>query len=29
MAYLATWLRPHLPGVPVSHVPAGDPLRTL
>ena len=29
MAYLATWLRPHLPDVPITHVPAGDPLRTL
>ena len=29
MAYLATWLRPHLPGVPLTHVPAGDPLRVV
>ena len=29
MAYLATWLRPVLPGVAIHHVPAGDPLRTL
>lgn len=29
MAYLAEWLRPHLPGVLVTHVPAGDPLRWL
>jgi putative NIF3 family GTP cyclohydrolase 1 type 2 len=28
MKYLATWLRPHLPGVPIHHVPAGDPLST-
>jgi putative NIF3 family GTP cyclohydrolase 1 type 2 len=28
MAYLAEWLRPHLAGVPISHVAAGDPLRT-
>ncbi len=29
MAYLARWLRPHLPGVPITHVPAGDPLRVV
>jgi hypothetical protein len=29
MAYLATWLRPHLPGLPIVHVPSGDPLRTI
>lgn len=29
MAYLAAWLRPHLPGVLIAHVPAGDPLRTV
>jgi len=29
MAYLATWLRPHLPGLPITYVPAGDPLRTI
>jgi putative NIF3 family GTP cyclohydrolase 1 type 2 len=29
MAYLATWLRPHLPDVPIVHVPSGDPLRTI
>ncbi len=26
MAYLAEWLRPLLPGVAISHVPAGDPF---
>jgi putative NIF3 family GTP cyclohydrolase 1 type 2 len=26
MAYLAQWLGERLPGVPVSHVPSGDPL---
>jgi putative NIF3 family GTP cyclohydrolase 1 type 2 len=26
MEYLAEWLRPRLPGVPVRHVPAGDPF---
>jgi putative NIF3 family GTP cyclohydrolase 1 type 2 len=29
MAYLATWLRPHLPGLPIAHVPSGNPLRTI
>jgi putative NIF3 family GTP cyclohydrolase 1 type 2 len=29
MAYLATWLRPRLPAVAITHVPAGDPLRTV
>ena len=29
MAYLAEWLRPLLPGVPVAHVPAGEPLRQI
>ncbi len=29
MAYLARWLRRHLPEVPVTHVPAGDPLRSM
>ncbi|GAC1363786.1 MAG: hypothetical protein NVSMB42_23490 [Herpetosiphon sp.] len=29
MAYLATWLRPHLPNVTITHVPAGDPLRVI
>jgi putative NIF3 family GTP cyclohydrolase 1 type 2 len=27
MGWLAEWLRPQLPGVPITHVPAGDPLR--
>ena len=26
MAYLVDWLRERLPGVPITHVPAGDPL---
>ena len=26
MAYLADWLRDKAPGVPITHVPAGDPL---
>ncbi len=25
----ARWLRPHLPCVPSTHVPAGDPLRAI
>jgi putative NIF3 family GTP cyclohydrolase 1 type 2 len=29
MAYLATWLRPRLSAVAITHVPAGDPLRTI
>ena len=29
MAYLARWLRPHLPAVTITHVPAGDPLRSM
>lgn len=29
MDYLADWLRPHVPGVPITHVPAGDPFRAL
>ena len=29
MAYLARWLRPHLPDVPITPVPAGDPLRSV
>jgi hypothetical protein len=29
MAYLATWLRPLLPAVAITRVPAGDPLRTV
>ncbi len=29
MAYLVSWLRPHLPGVSITHVPAGDPLRVI
>jgi putative NIF3 family GTP cyclohydrolase 1 type 2 len=29
MAYLADWLRPHFPHVPVTHVPCGDPFRTV
>lgn len=29
MAYLVEWLRPHLPDVLITHVPAGDPLRTI
>jgi putative NIF3 family GTP cyclohydrolase 1 type 2 len=29
MAYLATWLRSHLPNLPITHVPSGDPLRTI
>lgn len=28
MAYLAEWLEPKLPGIPVTHVPSGYPLRT-
>lgn len=28
MAYLATWLRGRLPGVPITHLPAGEPLRS-
>jgi putative NIF3 family GTP cyclohydrolase 1 type 2 len=27
MRYLVDWLRPMIPGVPITHVPAGDPLR--
>ena len=26
MAHLADWLRPHLPGIAITHVPSGDPL---
>jgi len=29
MAYLSTWLRPHVPGITITHVAAGDPLRVL
>ena len=29
MAYLAEWLRERAPGIPITHVPAGDPLRTV
>lgn len=29
MAWLAEWLRERLPGVPITHVPAGEPLRAL
>jgi putative NIF3 family GTP cyclohydrolase 1 type 2 len=29
MAYLASWLGPRLPTVAITHVPAGDPLRTV
>ncbi|MFC4454772.1 Nif3-like dinuclear metal center hexameric protein [Deinococcus sonorensis] len=29
MAYLAEWLRPLCPGVPVTHIPCGDPFRTV
>jgi len=29
MHWLAEWLRPHFPDVTVTHIPAGDPLRTL
>jgi putative NIF3 family GTP cyclohydrolase 1 type 2 len=27
MAYLVEWLRPKVPGVTITHVPAGDPIR--
>jgi hypothetical protein len=27
MAWLVEWLAPLLPGVPITHVPAGDPFR--
>ena len=27
MDYLVEWLRPIVPGVPITHVPAGDPIR--
>lgn len=26
MAYLAEWLKPRFPGLPIQHIPAGDPL---
>ena len=26
MAYLAGWLKERLPGLPIQHIPAGDPL---
>lgn len=29
MAYLADWLRPHLPQVPITHLPSGDPFQTV
>lgn len=29
MRYLAEWLRPLLPGIPIQHVPAGEPFRTM
>ena len=28
MAYLVDWLRPRVPGVPITHVPSGDPFLT-
>lgn len=29
MAYLAEWLAPKVPGIPITHVPAGDPFRLI
>jgi hypothetical protein len=29
MAYLVRWLRPHVPNVPITHVPCGDPFRVV
>ena len=29
MAYLVSWLRPHFPGVTITHVACGDPLRVI
>ena len=29
MAYLAEWLRERVPGVPVTHIPTGDALRSM
>ena len=29
MAYLADWLKDHLPDVPVRHIPSGDPFQYL
>lgn len=29
MAYLAQWLAPKLPGIPVTHIPSGYPLQTF
>jgi len=29
MAYLAEWLAPKVPGIPITHVPAGDPFRVV
>lgn len=29
MSWLAEWLRERIPGVPVTHVPAGEPLRAV
>jgi putative NIF3 family GTP cyclohydrolase 1 type 2 len=29
MAYLAEWLEPQLPGIPVTHIPSGYPLTTI
>jgi putative NIF3 family GTP cyclohydrolase 1 type 2 len=26
MAYLVEWLGERLPGVPITHIPAGDPV---
>jgi putative NIF3 family GTP cyclohydrolase 1 type 2 len=26
MGYLVEWLRPKLPGIPITHIPAGDPV---
>lgn len=27
MAYLVDWLRPRFPGVPITHIPSGDPFQ--
>jgi hypothetical protein len=29
MHYLVQWLRSRLPGLPITHVPAGDPLQFI
>ena len=29
MAYLVSWLRPHLPNVAITHVPCGDPFQVV